>query len=252
MTDFIGRYFWFLFGGIWLLVGLGLTKGGIEEMGKERRYRDEGRVARATVTDKSMERADRDHPSTRYLVSYRFTTDDGRRVTGRGTVEVHQWEALREGDPITVTYLAGAPEAQRLGDPGGTGGAWVMVPIGLVFTVAGGGIVFWNWRRLAHERRLRRTGVLVQGTVVKVIPTSLRINRVQQWQIVYRYQDHFGQTHETRSRALPPSLAHTWEPGDTGPVRFDRANPADSLWVTTANIAHADDGGGEALPEAPG
>jgi Protein of unknown function (DUF3592) len=253
VTGFITRYFWFLFGGIWLVVGLGLTKGGINEMGKERRYRDEGRVARATVTDKSMQRADRDHPSTRYVVSYRFTTDEGRPFTGRATVEVHQWESLREGDPITVTYLATAPETQRLGDPNAGGGAWVMVAVGLFFAGAGGGIVFWNWRRLAHDRHLRRTGVLVQGTVMKVVPTSLRINRVPQWQVVYRYQDHIGQTHETCSRALPPSVAHTWHPGDTGPVRFDRANPADSLWVTAANIGHASpDGGEEALPEAPG
>jgi hypothetical protein len=252
VTGFIGRYFWFLFGGIWLVVGLGLTKGGLDEMGKERRYRDEGRMARATVVDKSMQRADRDHPSTRYVVRYRFTTDDGRPVTGSTTVEVHQWETLREGDPITVTYLASAPETQRLADPSAGSGAWVMVAIGLFFAGAGGGIVFWNWRRLAHDRRLRRTGVLVHGTVVKVIPTSLRINRVQQWRIVYRYQDHVGRTHETGSGALPPSAAHTWQPGDTGPVRYDRAQPDDSIWVSAANVARAAaDAGEAALPEAP-
>ena len=251
MNALFGKYFWFLFGGIWLAVGLGLTKGGIDEIGNERRYRAEGRVARATVIDKSLQRADREH-STRYLVKYRFTTEDGRPVTGSGAVDVHEWEALREGSPITVTYLANAPETQRIGASGGSGGGWVMLPIGLFFAAAGGGIVYWTGRRLAHDRRLLRTGTLTHGTVVKVIPSSVSVNRVPQWYVVYRYQDHIGRTHETRSRMLAPSAAHTWQPGDTGPVRFDRANPEDSLWVTAVNIgreATAVDGEDDRRPD---
>jgi hypothetical protein len=236
VNAFFTKYFWFLFGGIWLVVGLGLAKGGLDEMANERRYRGEGRVARARVTEKSIQRADRDQ-STRYLVKYRFTTEDGRPVTGSGTVDVHQWETLREGDPITITYLAAAPETQRIGDASGSGINWIMLPLGLVFASAGGGIVYWNWRRLAHDRRLLHTGTLTQGTVVKVVPSSVSVNRVRQWYVIYRYQDHIGRTHERRSRMLAPSAAHTWEPGDTGPVRFDRENPADSLWVTAVNIA---------------
>lgn len=128
-----------------------------------------------------------------------------------------------------------------------------LVTLADVFAGAGGGIVFWNWRRLAHERYLRRTGVMAQGTVVKVVPSSLRINRVRQWHVVYRYQDQMGRTHEARSRALSPNDAHTWHPGDSGAVRFDRTNPHDSLWVAPASIGHARDanGGGEALPGTP-
>lgn len=210
---------------------------GLQEASQERRYRLDGLTVKAVVTDKSIDRATREgNSATRYRIAYQLTTPEGEEVAGSTEVSVDDWERLEAGQPFVVTYVPDAPESGRV--PGGDGNPWiavfVMLAVGSVFSLVGGGLAFYQGRWIRHIIRLSRHGHPTEGTVVRVGPTSTRINREHQWRIDYTYRDHLGRSHEGHSHLLPPEDASVWHEGDTGIVRFDRVRPSLSVWIGQA------------------
>jgi hypothetical protein len=61
--------------------------------------------------------------------------------------------------------------------------------------------------------------------------TSFSINRVPQWIIRYRYNDHRGRTYEGKSPYLSPQDVNVWKEGGTGKIKYDREHSDKSLWV---------------------
>lgn len=225
------------FGGIFLVAGLGLFYGGLQEATKERAYRTEGQVVDAVVVGKSVKRASLDgNPSTRYEIAYRFTTADGRSAEGVDVVSVEEWERLEPGSPFKVTYVPGAPGSSRAVGSGGMTSSLVMTGLGGLLALLGGLALGWTARRLWTERRLLRGGTPGQGTVLSIEPSNVSVNRVRQWNLQYRYADHLGRSHEGRSGPVPPEEAHAVRVGDTVEVRFDRARPERSIWVRPAEL----------------
>jgi len=104
----------------------------------------------------------------------------------------------------------------------------------VAFTIMGGiatslgGFVLFGVKRI---ERLSKEGIVAEGTVFEVSPSWLSINRVRQWTIRFRYQDHTGKTREGQSGAISPDEASTWQVGDKGSVRFDHGRPQLSLWI---------------------
>src|SRR5690606_14486430 len=139
------QLFWFLFGGIWLVGGLGFLAGSAIAYRLEQQYQAEGQVTEGMVLARSIERARRGSDgrrrSTSYHVRYRFTTADGRSVEGSDSVSVETWEALEERGPVRVRYLPAFPGSNRVE---AESDAW----LGFVFMGAGaviapiGGLVF--------------------------------------------------------------------------------------------------------------
>lgn len=239
-----GRTFFLGFGLLFLLVGLGLLYGGVQQARQERAYRTEGRVVNAVVVGKSILRASREgNLSTRYEIAYRFTTDDGRAAEGVDVVGVEEWERLEPGSPFTVTYLPAAPDVSRAVGAGGMGASVAMMSMGGVLALAGGLVLGAAARRLWTERRLLREGTPAQGTVLAIEPSNVAVNRVRQWRVRYRYADHLARPHEGRSGLLPPEEAHAIRVGDTLDVRFDRARPDQSLLVQRLDVPGASAGG---------
>lgn len=70
--------------------------------------------------------------------------------------------------------------------------------------------------------------------MTKVWATGTSVNRVHQWRLSYEFRDHLGLTRQGESELLAPDGAAAWEPGNTGPVRFDRERPQDSVWIGRA------------------
>lgn len=102
-------------GGIFLIVGVLLTVTGIQSASTETAYRKEGLTADAKVLDKLLERAKRGENSrTRYLVSYRFRSEQGKEMDGVTEVPVEEWEALEAGSSIRVLYLPDSPGTNRV------------------------------------------------------------------------------------------------------------------------------------------
>lgn len=49
-----------------------------------------------------------------HYVMYRFTTKDGRTYDGKDDVLLDIWYELKVGDPVTVEYLADAPDTNQI------------------------------------------------------------------------------------------------------------------------------------------
>lgn len=227
-----GRTFFLWFGGLFLVVGLGLLYGGIQEARREGAYRAHGEVVDAVVTGKSIQRASRDgHASTRYEVAYRFIAPDGRPVEGVDAVSVEEWESLGPGSRLKVAYLPSAPETSRAARSDRPTSAIPLMVLGGVLAAAGGAVVVRTAAKLLRERRLLRDGMPAQGTIVAIEPSNVSVNRVRQWNVRYRYADHLGRSHEGRSGPIAPEDAQAVTVGSVVDVRFDRAAPDESVWV---------------------
>jgi Protein of unknown function (DUF3592) len=240
---FSGRTFFWWFGGIFLFVGLGLVYGGIRDATQERTYRTQGQAVEAVVVGKSIQRASREgNSSTKYEIAYRFTTADGRTAEGVDAVTVEEWERLDPGSPFTVTYLPGAPETSRAQRSGEMASALGLIGLGGLLTVIGGGVLVRTATHLWRELRLLHEGMTAQGTVFAIEPSSVAVNRIRQWNVRYRYKDHFGRPQEGKSGPVPPAAVEAVAVGDTVEVRFDRARPEESVWVGPRDVPGAQEG----------
>lgn len=218
--------------GVFLIfVGCGLALGGAEEWKKGERLRRDGIVAEGTVIAKSIDPARRGgNPRTRYLVTVRFTAGETpmERVEEVG---VEEWEALVEGGPISVTYLATDPGNAAAAAPVVAWVATVMGGLGLLFGVLGAALLFPALARIRLVRRLHREGEPAQGTVLDVFPTGTVIDRVRQWRLRYEFADPLGRAVRGESDLIRPDEAARWKPGDAGSVRHDRDRPEASIWL---------------------
>jgi len=227
-----GRTFFLWFGGLFLIVGLGLLYGGIQEASRERAYRLHADVVDAVVTGKSIQRASRDgNSSTRYEVAYRFIAPDGRPVEGVDVVSVEEWERLGAGSRLKVAYLPSAPETSRAARSDRPTSAIPLIVLGGLLAAAGGAVFVRTAAKLRREWRLLRDGMPAQGTIVAIEPSNVSVNRVRQWNVRYRYVDHLGRSHEGRSGPIAPEDAQAVTVGSVVDVRFDRATPDESVWV---------------------
>ncbi len=103
--------------------------------------------------------------------------------------------------------------------------------MGLLFGTIGG---IWGGSALAEmqlEERLRANGVTIQATVVDVERTGSRLNGRYLWQIRYEYRDAQGRLHEGVSSKLERIDAQRFRVGDQGPILYDPADPAASIWL---------------------
>jgi len=233
------KNFWFWFGSIWffcgvpfLIIGIYI---GIQQGVVSKSLDAEGRVVEGMVLTKTVRSSSsssrRRNNSPTYEVTFRFLTPEGL-VNGTAQVTPEVWDQLVEREPLGVTYLPDDPQQYRIeGQVSGWILPGVFTGLGGVFTIIGAFILL-NARNQSRSReRLQREGLTAEGTVVDVRPGNIRINRVQQWNLHYRYQDHRGKFH-TGKMPLSPEEAETWKAGDTGKVRFDQLHPQKSIWIS--------------------
>ena len=232
------KNFWFWFGGIWffcglpfLIVGLYL---GIQHGDVSKRLDAEGRAVEGMVLTKSV-RSSSSSSSQRkssptYEVTFRFLTPEGL-VNGTAQVTREAWDQFVEREPLGITYLPDDPQRYRI--EGQTSG-WILpgvfTGLGSIFTLIGGFILLNARNQSRAKERLQREGLTAEGTVVEVRPGTIRINRVQQWNLHYRYQDNQGKFHIGKI-PLSPEEAEGWKEGDTGRVRYDGRRPQKSIWM---------------------
>ena len=226
------------FGGIWFVCGLpfliiGLYIG-IQYGTVSKRLDSEGRAVEGMVLTKAMTSSSstsrQGNSSPTYEVTFRFLTPGGL-IKGHAQVTSEAWDQLVEREPIGVVYLPDDPQHYRVE---GQASGWflpvIFTGLGGVFTGVGGFI----WLRAREQSRIRerlqREGMTAEGTVVDVRPGTIRINRVQQWNLHYRYQDNRGKFQNGKI-PLSPEEAEIWKEGDTGKVRYDRLRPQKSIWV---------------------
>ena len=183
----------FLFGVVFALVGIGVVTYGVNSAWEERQYEAQGRVADGTVLDKQKQHLKK---SVRYLISYRFTTADGRVIEGEGEVLSLTWETLDPGSPIRVEYAAGSPRINRPHD--GPRNEWwerlVFAGAGMLFAAVGVGIAYIARKQAAaadatrviatsprrrsepdpsSQTQLRKSGAMPDKNARVIIPLAL-------------------------------------------------------------------------------
>jgi hypothetical protein len=234
--SFIRRHFGLIFGGIWLVVGIPFLIGGIAMWQHEERFAREAVTTEGKVLTRDIRTAHRSSSSgsstsTEYWVGYRFQAPGGTHYEGSSKVDVHVWEDLLEQGPVTVSYLTSDPAMNRVAGEPDRVGPGIMAGLGGFFSLAGGTIVLVSLGKRLSRGRLLRSGMSAEATITAVEETSFSINRVPQWIIRYRYNDHRGRTYENRSPYLSPQDANNWKEGDTGKVKYDREKSNKSLWI---------------------
>lgn len=232
------KNFWFWFGGIWFFCGLPfLSVGlylGIQHGDVSKRLDAEGRAVEGMVLTKSVRSSSSSssqrNSSPTYEVTFRFLTPEGL-VNGTAQVTREAWDQFVEREPLGITYLPDDPQRYRI--EGQTSG-WILpgvfTGLGSIFTLIGGFILLNARNQSRAKERLQQEGLTAEGTVVEVRPGTIRINRVQQWNLHYRYQDNQGKFHIGKI-PLSPEEAEGWKEGDTGRVRYDRRRPQKSIWI---------------------
>ncbi len=230
--NFLGAYFWLVFGGIWLVAGVPFVFAGLDMLATEQRFAREAISVEGKVLTRDIVRArSKDGgSSTHYKVTYRYAAG-GQTHEGRDEVDVHVWESLREQGPVAVQYLPDDPSRSRLAGADDRIGAYIMTAMGGVFGAAGGFIVLFDLRGRWLRARLRREGLAATATVTEVAPTNFRVNGVSQWRVHYTYADHRGRVQSGKSAMMSPAEADAWKTGDQAQIRYDRHRCERSLWL---------------------
>jgi len=111
-----------------------------------------------------------------------------------------------------------------------SGGGATEIAFPAIFAAVGGIILFKALARRKLEEELRRRGMPAEATITGVAPANIRINRVQQWTLHYRYQDAYGKSH-TGSRIIAPEEAPKWNVGRIVSVKYDSQRPQLHVWM---------------------
>lgn len=232
--SFSGSSFAMVFGGLWLAIGLiflpiGLTLAW-HEYQRHTIIPAEGALAVGMVLTKAI--ASSSNNSNRYSIEYRFTTREGKQITGGANVSGAEWNLLREREPVKVGYLPGNPEVNRVpGQMGDSVAAALFSLLGGVFSLLGAVIFGAGFVRMRRNRQLAHSGTAAQAQVEAVSETNFSVNGVRQLSVHYSFTDGAGRVVRGKSEPMSPEEAEKWKPGDRGAVRFDAGMPQKSLWL---------------------
>lgn len=228
--------FWLLFGGLWLGVGLIFAVAGAVvlrlESEREARLAHDGASATAVVLAKTTSGGRKSRDPT-FRIEFRFAGPDGAPVESSAKIDAAKWRSVSEGETFELRYVRDKPSMRLV--PGERRDERVIGPVfavvGSIFAIAGALIL---WRATARRKlieRLRVEGMRIEAEVIEVGPTNFRVNRVPQWAIRYRYRDHVGNVHQSRTPPMAQEEARRWQAGDRGEVRFDTASPVRHVWL---------------------
>jgi hypothetical protein len=222
------RNFWLFFGGVFLIAGLLTLIIGAGIAWQESRFASDSVEATGTVLGKSLNRATSER-GTEYFVQYRFTDESGTVHDASDQVGFDQWDALVEGGPIAVQYIAGDPGTSRMASD-----EWfialLILGVGLLASIIGLLVALPGLRGFRRDRRLWRSGVPAVATVTGVEQSNVRFNGRYMWHVLYRY-DAAGTTHQGKSNFLSEGEAHVFGVGAPVAIRYDATRPSDSIWI---------------------
>lgn len=228
-----------------ILVGLVLFAAGIAMLiiaanlaMTELRYARKAITVPATVLERDFIPADRaENRITRYRIRSRYALDGAEVQELTEEVGVERWEALLPGTQFDLAVLPGKDARPR-----GNGLAEIISVAGLVllsviFVPLGWFLGVVRLKRALRLVRVYWRGAEVRGEVLEVVDTGTAINRVPMARMRFRYSDLKGMAHEGETGLLIPAEAASLEPGATGLVRYDMADPGISVWVDTGGDA---------------
>jgi hypothetical protein len=108
--------FWLFFGAVLLFIGFIFVALLAKDTYHAHRLATDGRMATATVINKLVHRAaDNGTSRASYVVNFRFSAADGRKLEGSDTVDPDTWEQIADHSTVEVQYSASDPTINRIG-----------------------------------------------------------------------------------------------------------------------------------------
>jgi Protein of unknown function (DUF3592) len=187
------------------------------------------------VVGKELVRATREQErGTQFVLRIRASLPDGGVVETEEALERKAWEARAVGDAHRVLYLPGKRKTLAPAGSNQFAGYVIMGAVGGVLAILGAALLRRPIGRVFARRRLLAQGAQATASVSEVFQTSTAVNRVILWQLRYRYRDAHGAEHEAESDLMTPGEAAAWRAGESGPILYDPARPASSVWLGSA------------------
>lgn len=225
------RSFFLWFGAIWMTAGLGVLAAAIEDTRIQLAFRWSARVAQARVSGKQWLPAGQDRSTTSYRISYRFETDAGEPVESSAEAGVAAWEAAREGDRLPVEYLVDSPRVNRLAGHSRLAATLIPLLLGGLVGGAGMGLVAVNLRRIGRQHRIFTAGTPVDARITGIRASHFKRGSTHLCHIHYAFTTPTGQTFQGKSPPMHPRETDAYAAGDRVEVRYDPADPRQSVWT---------------------
>ena len=217
----------FWLGTIFLIVSTPFVIMTLVQSAEELRFVRSGVSTDGMILTKEIKAARRNRTS--YEATYRVMVPEGA-FESRARIPFDAWSKLRERESVEVVYLADRPTKSRLKASREWQGLAILALVSVVFFPVGATFFRRSIRRARLEWRLRHTGAAATGVIAEIADRNLKINDVRQFRLTYEYDD-FQARRYTGTHDVPEDEALLWKVGDTGAVRYDSQQPAESIWL---------------------
>ncbi|HZP67461.1 MAG TPA: DUF3592 domain-containing protein [Rudaea sp.] len=179
------KFLW-VFGAIFLVVGVGLLSGGVAWWRASAAFAATAAGADGVVADLVYRSSSK---GGTYVPLVEFTTPDGARVHMTGSTGSNP-AAYARGDHVHVLYDPANPERARIDSfMEQSLGPAILGGLGLVFALIGGGVVGAQIRRRKVRSWLAQNGMRVQARFEGVaLDTSYAVNGRNPWRINCQWQ----------------------------------------------------------------
>ena len=146
-------------------------------------------------------------------------------------MDLERWEALTPASQFDLAVLPGEGARPRGGGLQEKTSIAVLVVLAGIFVPLGWWLGVSRLRRVLKLVRVYWRGTEASGELLEVVETGTAINQVPMSRMRFRYTDLKGVVHEGETGLLSPAEVDGLEPGATGLVRYDVADPDISVWV---------------------
>jgi len=186
---------------IFFVIGLGMLGGGLYAISSTVSFIQKAATGRGVVV--SLERS-RSSDSVSYYPVVKFTTREGQEFRFRSNVGSSP-PSHRTGEAVTVLYNPANPHDAKIDSFFSLWGfGLIFGAMGLVFALAGGGMIVIPRRNAARRQQIRRHGMPVQTQFQSVEKnTGLQVNGRNPWRITSQWQNpSTGEVHVFHSENL--------------------------------------------------
>jgi hypothetical protein len=112
-------------------------------------------------------------------------------------------------------------------------GMTTRVWIGVAFLSVGSALLLWARHRAKVQISILESGLPAQAviTAIRDVSVSSGSGGTLFTEVEYRYEPSPGQMHKGKSGLLTIEETRGWDVGEVGTVKFDAADPAQSVWI---------------------
>lgn len=212
--------------------GLFVTWHVSDEILKEIRFANDGRIVVGTVESKRVDTEEIDNEYREYfVVAYLFDPLTTSAQKGDGDIGEALYETINPGDQIDIEYVVRDPTQHRIA---GTASGWVasaiMGPFSAMFLAIGLSMIGAAVGRAKRQSRLWSSGAPHQARIVELLCINPEAKEDQHYQIVYEYKGPDGATHRGTSQSHPRSWFGRFGEGEEIDIVVDQENPKTSEW----------------------